>query len=95
MTLRIAVNPLETRRFGVTCARAESAAAADMPAIDRWCRDQRVDMLTIRMAVDEASGKPARRRARRQARSDEAGSPPFHRPCPGWLVAPQFRLQGL
>jgi len=53
MTLRIAVNPLETRRFGVTCARAESAAAAEMPAIDRWCRDQRVDMLTIRMAVDD------------------------------------------
>lgn len=53
MTLQLSLNPAETRRFGLVCARATGAKAGDMAYIDRYCRDQGVAMLTLRVRVDD------------------------------------------
>jgi len=58
--------PLEESRFGIRTGRAEEIQAADLPALDAYCRDQNLELLIARcdaadtpaaQALEEAGGR--------------------------------------
>lgn len=51
----IALSPLDEQRFGIRTARANDVTVHDVPALQRFCADNQVQMLIVRMAVQELS----------------------------------------
>jgi ribosomal protein S18 acetylase RimI-like enzyme len=53
--MRVTLNTLETQRFGAVCARAVEVSAAECPALDQFCAEHQVAMLTTRIATSDTA----------------------------------------